>query len=210
MPEEQNLFLLKSPPSKVLAIYHAVNALMAEDRDMNHIRVSEITSRAGIGKGTAYEYFNNKEQMVSYALFYNMLQELEGFWKSVAEQRTFRDKIYGILDNVEKNFSKRKELCRYLDFYLQSMLTRRELMERVLHCPEFYGRIEVFAGELTGQAKAEGLIQEEPKTYFVVHTVATQILGYVYYLENQRTVKEVTIEEMRQFIYQNMLKMLCV
>ena len=41
-------------PPKVRQMYEAVIQLLEEGMDMEDIRVSTITERAGIGKGTAY------------------------------------------------------------------------------------------------------------------------------------------------------------
>lgn len=55
-------------PEKKQAVYDAVCAYIEEGRDTTGLTVSEITKRAGIGKGTAYEYFDSKEEMVSGAV----------------------------------------------------------------------------------------------------------------------------------------------
>lgn len=47
-------------PAKVLQMYRAVLELMEEGADVTTLRVSTITERAGIGKGTAYEYFTSR------------------------------------------------------------------------------------------------------------------------------------------------------
>lgn len=47
---------------KVKAIYRAVFELFEEGADLNSLTVSEITKKAGIGKGTAYEYFPIKKK----------------------------------------------------------------------------------------------------------------------------------------------------
>ena len=59
-----------SPKEK--AIYKAVLELFEEGADLNSLTVSEITAKAGIGKGTAYDYFSDKEEMIAKALFYNI------------------------------------------------------------------------------------------------------------------------------------------
>ena len=51
---------------KALAVYEAVLDLLDGGADLNSITVSEIAERAGIGKGTAYEYFSSKEDMVGF------------------------------------------------------------------------------------------------------------------------------------------------
>ena len=52
------------PSEKVQRMYEAVATFVEEERDLSTIKVSEITSRAGIGKGTAYEYFASKEELL--------------------------------------------------------------------------------------------------------------------------------------------------
>lgn len=54
----------ESYPPKVKAMYEAVLDLFASGRELSTLKVSEITARAGIGKGTAYEYFSSKEEMI--------------------------------------------------------------------------------------------------------------------------------------------------
>ena len=44
---------------KMTAVYQAVIELFTEGADLNNLTVAEITAKAGIGKGTAYEYFSN-------------------------------------------------------------------------------------------------------------------------------------------------------
>jgi len=58
--------------SKEAAVYRAVLELFEEGADLGSLTVSEITGRAGIGKGTAYEYFSDKEEIIAKALFYNV------------------------------------------------------------------------------------------------------------------------------------------
>ena len=54
------LELDKEYPPKVKAMYEAVLELFASGREFGTLKVSEITAKAGIGKGTAYEYFSTK------------------------------------------------------------------------------------------------------------------------------------------------------
>ena len=72
---------------KVKALYEAVEELIFENIDVKEIKVSDITERAGIGKGTAYEYFRNKEEIISSAMLYHidlicrqMIEKLEEFY----------------------------------------------------------------------------------------------------------------------------------
>ena len=52
---------MKETRPKVLALYRGVLELLDEGADVNTIKVSDITAKAGIGKGTAYDYFKSRE-----------------------------------------------------------------------------------------------------------------------------------------------------
>lgn len=62
--------LIHDPPQKVLALYQAVIEFINEGCDINTLKVADITGWAGIGKGTAYEYFSSKEEIISSAILY--------------------------------------------------------------------------------------------------------------------------------------------
>ena len=56
---------------KVTAIYKAVQELVEEGADFRTLRVSDVSAKAGIGKGTTYEYFSSKEEMIVKAVSYS-------------------------------------------------------------------------------------------------------------------------------------------
>ena len=68
--ELQDFFNLSSP--KVISMYDAVGELISQGMDLNDITVLDITKKAGIGKGTAYDYFSSKEEIIAKALLYHI------------------------------------------------------------------------------------------------------------------------------------------
>ena len=54
---------MKNPPDKMRLMFEAVSELIRQQRDISTIKVQDITAEAGIGKGTAYEYFSSKEEI---------------------------------------------------------------------------------------------------------------------------------------------------
>ena len=48
---------MKNPPDKMRLMFHAVSELIMQQRDISAIKVQDITTEDGIGKGNAYEYF---------------------------------------------------------------------------------------------------------------------------------------------------------
>ena len=55
---------------KAIAIYEAVLQWIHEEHDLPSLTVSEIAKRAGVGKGTVYDYFQSKEEIVAKTYIY--------------------------------------------------------------------------------------------------------------------------------------------
>lgn len=87
---------------KVLATYRAVIDLFREGADLNNLTVSEITAKAGIGKGTAYEYFSNKEEMIAGALFHELKRECQDMCRQLKEEEGLYARMDRVLISMEK------------------------------------------------------------------------------------------------------------
>lgn len=98
---EINVERITEPPEKVLKMYAAVMGFLHEERDMGSLKVSEITTRAGIGKGTAYEYFSSKEELLSYAMMWGILNKLHELAEAVSRKKNFREKVFCVFDWLE-------------------------------------------------------------------------------------------------------------
>lgn len=68
---------MKEITPKQLALYEATLALVAEGNAPHELTISRIAAKAGIGKGTVYEYFDSKEALFAGAVAYRAQQEAE-------------------------------------------------------------------------------------------------------------------------------------
>ncbi len=91
----------ESYPPKVKAMYEAVLDLFASGRELSTLKVSEITARAGIGKGTAYEYFSSKEEMIVGAIEYEAARHFYMIMDLIEGGQSFREIIFKGLDMME-------------------------------------------------------------------------------------------------------------
>ena len=89
-----------SPKEK--AVYEAVLMLFLEGADLNNLTVSEITQRAGIGKGTVYEYFSDKEEMIAKALFYHISDFCETVYEQINQEKNFYHRMMCLLKTMEQ------------------------------------------------------------------------------------------------------------
>lgn len=102
----------ETPTVKEKAIYQAVVDLFMEGADLSGLTVSEITAKAGIGKGTAYGYFSDKEDMIARSICYNVDQYCHWIYQGITEQKTLYEKIDFLLGKMEKEISKADCLMR--------------------------------------------------------------------------------------------------
>lgn len=89
-------------PQKVLAIYEAVGRLIAAGRDMEKLTVADITREAGIGKGTAYEYFESKDEIIGRALCFQMHQTVTTINEKMEEAHTLKEQLELVIEWSEK------------------------------------------------------------------------------------------------------------
>ena len=82
------------------------------EKGIFNTRIEEVAAAAGIGKGTVYEYFRSKEELMSAAIRYDM-EELAKLVKVNADKVfTVHDKLKVMMETVML----RRQECRYNGF----------------------------------------------------------------------------------------------
>ncbi|RGQ41850.1 TetR/AcrR family transcriptional regulator [[Clostridium] leptum] len=71
-----------------------------EGKSLEALTVSETAARAGIGKGTVYEYFPSKEAMTAAAVCYYMRQELTSLQGLIPLDQGFRIAVESSMTTV--------------------------------------------------------------------------------------------------------------
>lgn len=196
-------------PPKVLAMYDAVIAMLAEGVDAVNIRVSTITERAGIGKGTAYEYFDTKDKIVACAIAYHLRRIFAWLGGQLESRKNFGEQVNFLLDVVEE-----KEHCKegFLRF-VQMMVSNSELNQMVR---EKVGR-EEFApylpanvfGKVLRQGVERGELRGDLPVEYMIHCVFSHVLSYMMEIAN-RDCFRLDAGAMRPFVYQGIMGELCV
>lgn len=203
--------LLNNPPEKVLAMYQAVIELVRDGADVNSMKVSDITARAGIGKGTAYEYFSSKEEIITNALAFDVLSKRNELAEIVDGQGNFAEKVERIFDYLEKKFCESQTFCMLVRIstgsYEMSEALRTEY-ERV-HADISCGKLEEIMDRLVSQGVQEGVIKEE-NLMFQRMAFGAQIIAYASYLMAVNKGKHIEASPARakKFVYESLVKSL--
>lgn len=207
--EERNL--LFSPPEKVLLMYQAVLDMVGEGCDINRMKVSDITARAGIGKGTAYEYFSSKEEIISNAIAYDVEKKRESLFCLVAAEGSFSEKFDKILDYIMENFHGRQTFCLLVrigtgSYEISDSLRKEyERMKQTVNC----ARMDDVVDQFMEQGVREGIIGER-NIYLQRMAFAAQVVAFASCLVGKSRGKaiELTVGEAKAFAYDSLVKSL--
>ncbi len=192
-------------PEKVRLLYNAVLQLFEEGTDLADITVSSITGKAGIGKGTAYDYFDSKEELVACALLYVMTQMTEKLLKMLETKENFGEQMACLLDWVEKSFFERNCLNRFLHL-LTDNSSIGQLLRQKVDAKEIEQHMPMMLFQrLLKKAASDGEVRTDISLEYMAYTIYSRLAGYVtfLYIEKQEREKR---EKMRMLVYQGIMK----
>ncbi len=198
-------------PDKVRKIYEAVGELAKEGRDVTTLRVSEISQRAGIGKGTTYEYFESKEELISKAVFFSMYVNVKTILLIMYGNGSFKDKFYAIMDYMWSNKLDDNTVKSVIN-----VLKGTPEPENVFHgfptegkrkdsMPESIWAIEQALVGFMNQGIEEGIISEKDEI-FRKNALCSQLIQFIFFIQDAKDDSEkIPIED---FVYKGLILML--
>lgn len=183
---------------KVLAAYKAVAELFMEGADLSSLTVSEITARAGIGKGTVYDYFANKEEMLAGALYHEMDVVCSELYKQLQKKRNLYEKMEQILVDMEEHMQEVGCAFKVLHLLMDNSQVSKQLRE--LFRKRKDNEIPLFAllRELIREELGEDIsLSGEDIIYLVMNTVS-RLICYAMYLNQDEAVRFFDSKTMRE------------
>lgn len=195
-------------PPKVLQIYDAVIQLIEEGEDASGIRVSTITDRAGIGKGTAYDYFDSKEDIVACAVVFHIRRTFSRLEQELQEHDSFEEQLSWLLEEINREGNRKYCFIRMVhiltdnsDFSLQ---VRQKMMSESF---ERYHPVKVFGNVLKrGMDRKE--IRSDLPMEFMVYTIFSGLLTYMLSISTEECF-QISPEKMKSFVNQQIMQQLC-
>lgn len=193
-------------PEKECMIYKAVGQFIKDGKDISKLKISEIAERAGIGKGTVYEYFQSKEELISKAVYYLMFYSAKEVFLIMLSNGGFKEKFYQILDYMWSN--------RVDDSTIHSIVRTVKEIERMkgndaiprVGCPE-KAELTMIEGLLRGfvnQGYEEKIFTETDSVYRK-NVLCSQLVLFLFMLQDSDGSDKKEIED---FIYEGMVSLL--
>lgn len=100
------------------------------EHGINDLTIAQIAKTAGIGKGTVYEYFQNKEDIVFEIITLFIAEHEEEFYQKVKQATSTKEKIYHFLNLLYVKDKTKKHLSLYREFIAISLIDGTEEMEK--------------------------------------------------------------------------------
>ncbi len=198
---------MENLPEKEVRIYIAVADLIKEGKNINDLKVSEISNRAGIGKGTTYEYFQSKEEMIFKAIHYYLLESTKDVLVRMMAAASFKDKFYSIMDYIWDNRLKESTLQSMVRFVRNVgpvVNEGGEIEDKYDPCTAVKF-IESFLKTYLDSGYEEGLFCETENT-FRKNVLCSQLLLFLFLMQDIRENERK--EEIEDYVYNGMITML--
>ena len=197
-------------PEKVLSIYHAVIHFFCSERDLSTVKITDIAQAAGIGKGTVYEYFSSKEEVIVKAVLYAVEIVFDKISTMTRQEEGIKNRIYSVMEYLLENNYERIALIRALT---QDPLSKELKMMLQNECD----RIEtlkdtwaVMARRLLEDAVKEGVILPPPSDFYwqmVLHGALSGLMcGQTSML--RMSTDQMSNREIMDSVYRMMIKAL--
>lgn len=196
-------------PPKVCRMYRAVLQMLEEGTDASKIRVSTITERAGIGKGTAYEYFESREEIVGCAIVYQVKTMFGWLERVMEEQGCFQNQLNFLLEEVEKREDHKKCFLRIVHMMTDTSDFNRKIQEKM--CVEelkSYFPLNVF-GRILQQGVERGELRGDLPLDYMVHCLFAHLLTYMTAVTSGRYLCTEP-ETLRALVYRGVMNELAV
>ena len=211
MYEELNEYIkeMQNLPEKEIKIYLAVGELIKEGRDINDMKVSEISQRAGIGKGTTYEYFQSKEELIYKAIHYFVIDSTKVAILKIMGEGSFKEKFYSIMDYIWESRLEERTLQSMLQFARSvrssvDTASFNRIGDKYDPCTAVKFIEELLKRYLTSGYE-EGLFTETDDIYRK-DVLCSQVLLFLFLMQDVR--EEDRKKEIEDFVYNGMITLL--
>ena len=203
-PIFKNLVPAQGKPAR---LYQAVLELMNEGMDISAMKVSDITRKAGIGKGTAYEYFKSKEEIIAQAILTNLETFILELDRSMDEVNTFEEKYLAVLGCIEKNLKDWKSFLPFVRVHQRPCDISHELEKELFaHIPEEHFLICLIR-KITDFGKIQGVISKDLPEDAANSAILAHVMTFVFYLQFPENRRE-TVGKMKEYSCRSLLNFL--
>lgn len=202
----KNIF---DPPEKVQKMYQAISELVQEKKELTVLKVSDITSRAGIGKGTAYEYFSSKDEIIVHASLWLCFRQNKEMAKELEKFEDFKSKFMFLLEWMQKHKEQNDLIMKAMkgSFHGECDKFKEFLPEGLLSKAKEYMTEQI--NRLFDQGYSEGILKQQDAEKRMIVFFGTMMQYNFGLIDCQNLCRTgMSEEEHKEFTYECMVKSL--
>lgn len=193
---------------KVKLLFTAVIDLLNEGADVNNLKISDITQKAGIGKGTAYDYFVSKEEVIGAGIIYYVGKFLADAEEVVSEIPSFEEGVNYLFDVLERNLDESGCFVRLVHLLMGSSPVSLYMQEAIRN-----GEVDmplILLDNMVKKGMENGELSKAYPIAYVVFTLCARILTYAALLdikEEERPVynRELDKKQIRELMIKGIM-----
>ncbi len=188
--------IIVNKEEKRRAIALASKSLLLE-HGIKNITISKIAECAGVGKGTIYEYFSNKEDIVFEIISVYIAEHEKRLYELIDEDISTKDKIKRSLSLLYSDAYYEKQLSIYREFLAISLTSNvDEMIAFSRSCRE---RFLAILDQIIDEAVTKGEIKAEAKN--MVGMLHTYSIGLVVESKVDRVDAKIHIDEFVEALF---------
>ena len=199
-------FKTEALPPKVEAVFQAVISLLDQGYTSDNLKVSMIAKEAGIGKGTVYEYFESKEEIIARALVYEMDDTMDAIANVVSGTEGLEEALVKILEWLENNFDRKVTFRRLIRMQEGSDSISAKLHEELKKQGRSPCDLNYYVMKLVERGREKGEIAEMLPDSMAASAVFSGVLMFFVYLHFPGQYEKMDSEAARRFVVKSIMK----
>ncbi len=189
---------------KELIIMRALMELLSSGMSLHDIKTSDIAQAAGIGKGTLYNYFKTKEDIIAQTILYNVETELGEVFRRMNEEKDFRAKCYRIMRCVHEIISNESSDFHLILFHVGGKEMKQFFQGDISFIKEYLDMIFEKTLQIAELGAKEGLIVRQEDQEYTYSVFAAALMSFIH----ARCRMEETSESKIKYAMDNAYKLL--
>ena len=159
-------------------LYQSVLQLLEQGNDIHDIKVSDIARAAGMGKGTVYEYFTSREELIARAVLYAIHLKVLEVNELLQSTRGFDVMLRCLCSYIIEQSRTQKFLLDSI-FNESGLHEIRRLLENSSELMRDGELIRQYVSMLISEAEREGVLRTQANRHYAEQAVRTALFGLV-------------------------------
>lgn len=190
---------------KEILIFNAVTKLINDGTKIHTIKVADIAKVAGIGKGTIYDYFKSKEEILEKAILYHMNEELYKALEEIKSSCDFKSKYYKILEMTQNNIVNYHSSANLLSS-VGTYELKEVLVNNIEEVKNRENIINKTINDIVNLGIKEEIIKNQDDKTYQEQVFKSTIMGFAHYIVCENIIDTLEIEKGKDRAYKLLIK----